>query len=260
MKNEKIKFNLVENAKDSLAHAVEHLTRPEEPTPSDLKRAILDVAHVVELILKERVRRIHRAFIWENVDKYPSLKAQTIGMGKAVSRLLNLEGIALTKDSKKTLSTCRRIRNRIEHFEFEIELKEARAIVGRMLSFIFTFAKSYLEIDLETDFKEDDRWSELIHIYEFREAHSTALEKQLSKEGTPVCDCPSCDATTFDVSVMKCALCGYMEEQIECDICHETVWETDTKTFDTVDDDGDPESVTVCQTCIERSQAEEDAL
>ena len=260
MKNEKIKFNLVENAKDSLAHAVEHLTGFEKPTPGDLKRAILDVAHVVELILKERVRRIHRAFIWENIDKYPSLKAQTIGTDKAVSRLLNLEGIALTKDSKKTLLTCRRIRNRIEHFEFEIELKEARVIVGRMLSFIFTFVKSYLEIDLETDFKQDDRWSELMKIHEFWEAHSTALEKQLSKEGTPVCECPSCYAATFDLFGMECAFCGHRQEQIECDICHETVWETDTETFDTVDADGDPESVTVCQTCIERSQAEEDAL
>jgi len=260
MKNKKIRFNLIENAKDSLAHAVEHLTGPEKPTPGDLKRAILDVAHVIELILKECVRRIHRAFIWENVDKYPSLKAQTIGTDKAVSRLLNLEGIALTKDSKKTLLTCRRIRNFIEHFEFEIELKEARAIVGRMLSFIFTFAKSHLELDLETDFKEDDRWSELIQIYEFWEAHSTALERQLSEEGTPVCDCPSCDATTFDLSVMECIFCGHREEQIECDICHETVWETDTETFDLVEADREPESVTVCQTCIERSQAEEDAL
>lgn len=70
VKNNKIRFNLVENAKDSLAHAVEHLTGPEEPTPGDLKRAILDVAQVVELILEERVHRTHRAFIWENIDKY----------------------------------------------------------------------------------------------------------------------------------------------------------------------------------------------
>ena len=90
-----MKFNLIENAKDSLAHAVEHLTGSEKPAPSDLKRAILDVAHVVELLLKERVRRIHRAFIWENIDKYPSLKAQIIGTDKAVSRLLNLQGIVL---------------------------------------------------------------------------------------------------------------------------------------------------------------------
>jgi len=246
MKNKKIRFNLIENAKDSLAHAVEHLTGSEEPTPGDLKRAILDVAHVVELILKERVRRIHRAFIWENVDKYPSLAAQTIGTDKAVSRLLNLGGIALTNDSKKTLLACRRIRNRIEHFEFEIELKEARAIVGLMLSFIFTFAKSHLELDLETDFKEDDRWSELIKIYEFWEAHSIALEKQLSEEGKPVCDCPSCDATTFDVSVMKCALCGHMEDQVECDLCHEMVWESEAEIFEI------PKGFTICQRCIER--------
>lgn len=246
MKNKKIRFNLIENAKDSLAHAVEHLTGTEGPTAGDFKRVILDVAHVVELILKERVRRIHPAFIWENVDKYPSSAAQTIGTDKAVSRLLNLERIALPDDSKETLSACRKIRNSIEHFEFEIEPKETRAIVGRMLSFIFNFARSHLELDLETDFRGDDRWSALIDIYEFWEAHSKTLEEQLSKEGRPVCDCPSCAATTFDLSLMTCALCGHMEDQVECDLCHEMVWESEAEIFEM------PKGFTICQRCIER--------
>jgi len=257
MKNKKIRFDLIENAKDSLAHAVEHLTVTGTPTVGDRKRVILDVAHVVELILKERVRKIHPAFIWENVDKYPVPAAQTIGTDKAVSRLLNLAGIALPDKLKKTLSACRRIRNSIEHFEFEIELKEARAIVGRMLSFIFTFARSHLKLDLETDFKQDDRWSALIDIYEFWEAHGATLEKQLSEEGKSLCDCPSCDAGTFDLSVMECAFCGHVEEQIECEACHEMVWESETETLETLAADMKPESITICQTCLEHGAAED---
>lgn len=40
----KFSFNLIENAKDSLAHAVEHLIEP-KPKTGDYKRAILDLSH-----------------------------------------------------------------------------------------------------------------------------------------------------------------------------------------------------------------------
>ncbi|MEA3432630.1 MAG: hypothetical protein U9R01_08215 [candidate division WOR-3 bacterium] len=229
MKNRKIKFDLITNAQDSLYHAVEHLTNINGPTVGDLKRAILDVAHVVELILKERLKRIHPAFIWQNVDKYPSTEALTISTNVAVKRLFNIGGISLSNSDIKTISACRKLRNRIEHFEFEIELAKAKAIVGRMLSFIFNFSKYNLGLDLETEFKQDDQWSELIDIYEFWEAHSKALENQLLDEGKPICECPLCGAQTFDLTVMKCALCDHSDEEVECDVCHETVWESNTE-------------------------------
>lgn len=48
----KLQFTLIENAKDSLAHAVDHLTQA-KPTTGDYKRAILDLSHATELLLKE---------------------------------------------------------------------------------------------------------------------------------------------------------------------------------------------------------------
>ena len=75
----KLKFNLIENAKDSLSHAVEHLT-VQDPKIGDYKRVILDLSHAIELLLKERIVRIHPAFIWRKIDKYKSFDAQTIGV------------------------------------------------------------------------------------------------------------------------------------------------------------------------------------
>ena len=34
-----------------------------------LKHAIISAAHSTELLLKERLRRVNPAFVWENVDK-----------------------------------------------------------------------------------------------------------------------------------------------------------------------------------------------
>jgi len=133
---EPVKFDLIENARDSLRHAVDHLTGAGKPGPGDLKRAIRDIAQVVELLLKERLRRIHQAFVWENVDKYPLSDSPTVSAEKAVTRLQHLGGIILPEKSRKTIVAARTLRNAIEHFEFSLDLQEARGIVGRLLSFI----------------------------------------------------------------------------------------------------------------------------
>ncbi len=41
-------FNLVENAQDSLTHAIEHIGPVNKNSPGDWKRIIVDLAHVIE--------------------------------------------------------------------------------------------------------------------------------------------------------------------------------------------------------------------
>lgn len=250
-----IKFDLINNAKDSLHHAIEHLTDPDGIRGRDLKIAIRDIAHVIELLLKEKLRRIHPAFIYQDIDKYQLPEASTITTDKAIERIFKFAGIVLGDDSKKTITSCRKIRNAIEHYEFELNPKEAKGIIGRMLSFIFDFSKRYLELDLEGEFRKDDTWKALVEIYEFWEAHVATIEKRLSEEGNPAEECPSCGATTFDLSESKCLLCEHREEQIECDGCHNMVWESDTQTFEGIEGDEDSGayhySVTLCNSCYE---------
>ncbi len=75
-----LKFSLVENALDSLEHANDDLQT------GDYKRVILDLAHAAELLLKERLRIIHPAFVLSNIDKYPSQHAHTVN-----KKVLHLE-------------------------------------------------------------------------------------------------------------------------------------------------------------------------
>jgi hypothetical protein len=44
------KFNLIENANDSLEHALEHMGPVRDNDVGDWKRIIVDFAHVVELL------------------------------------------------------------------------------------------------------------------------------------------------------------------------------------------------------------------
>lgn len=255
MKTRTIKFNLIENAKDSLYHAVEHLTDRKEPSPGDYKRVIVDIAHVIELILKERLRRVHPAFIFDKVDKYPALDAHTVTTEKANSRLRTIAGVDFDESSIKSIKACKKYRNLIEHYEFEIESKEARAIVGRLLSFIFDFSKTHLDLDFEAEFKIDDTWQSLIDIYDFWQEHAKTTERRLRKEGRNLIECPACDAHTFDLDMNHCAFCEHEETLVECYVCDEIVEEWDTETIEISDD-----FVEICNRCIQKELAAEVAF
>ncbi len=246
-----IKFDLINNARSSLNHAVAHLTNLDGTKEDDLKFAIRDVAHVVELLLKECLRRIHPAFIWQNVDKYPS-EAHTVHTNTAVRRLLKIGGINLDEEDQQTIDACRKFRNKVEHYEFELNTKETEVIIGRMLSFIFNFSNKHLGLNLEKEFRSDDTWKALIEMYEFWEAHHVGVEKQLENEGKHVVECPSCGAITFDLEVGECALCDHTETMVKCDICDEKVLDSEIEACGDADM-GD--EVLVCKSCIE-AQAE----
>jgi rubrerythrin len=244
---ESIKFDLINNAKSSLYHAVNHLTNPDGVKENDLKFALRDVSHVVELLLKERLRRIHKAFIWQNVDKYPSPEAYTVDTDTAVKRLLKIGTINLDENDQKTIFACRKFRNQVEHYEFEFNTKETKAIIGRMLSFIFGFSTKHLGLELEEEFRADDRWNALIEIYEFWEAHSVLLEKKLQDEKRRVYECPSCGTCTFDIDRERCMLCGHHESIVICDSCKTEVFESEIGACG----DSEGEDFSICRECID---------
>jgi hypothetical protein len=102
-----IQFDLLENARDSLRQAVQLLAWKDiESDHARLKHAITNAAHSIELLLKERLRQVNDAFVWENVDKFPNLAARTVTVDTAISRLKNIGGITLTDNDKKFYGHC----------------------------------------------------------------------------------------------------------------------------------------------------------
>jgi hypothetical protein len=257
MSKNEIKFDMISNAKDSLRHAVDHLTSPDGINESDIKIAIREVYHVIELLLKEKLRQIHPAFVWQDIDKYPSKDANTVGTGRAVNRLSRLTNITFDEESTETVLACKKIRDAIEHYEVQIGEKEVKGIIGRMLSFIFSFSKKHLKIDLEKEFKGDDRWEELIRLHEFWEAYSCEMEKQLAEKQEPVYECPYCGAFTFVINEEKCASCGHQEALITCEQCNNEYFESEIKAVD-ASDEGGRNIIMLCEQCIETGLNEPD--
>lgn len=208
-----IEFDLINNAKDSLRQAVELIaTREIGSDHARLKHAITASAHCVELLLKERLRRINAAFVWENVDKYPSLKARTVTVDTAIARLKSIGSVRFSPDDERSLKSLRTTRNAIEHYEWRTSEKEAKIIVGHGLSFAFGFAHDELGVDLSRDFKSDDTWSMLLNeLHEFVKAHGARLEARFSAKGQYPSCCDDCGQLTVPMEGGSCELCGHWQ-------------------------------------------------
>jgi hypothetical protein len=213
-RSQHVKFDLLANARDSLRQAVELLAWKEIGSDhARLKQAITNAAHSIELLLKERLRRVNPAFVWENVDKYPKLDARTVTVDTAISRLKNIGGVTFSENDQVNLRSLRTTRNAIEHYEWHTTEKEAKVIIGNALSFAISFATEQLGTDLAADFKQDGAWSSLIEeLNDFVRAHGARLEAKLREKGEyPAC-CDACGELTVPMRGGSCELCGHWQD------------------------------------------------
>lgn len=214
-------FNLIENAKDSLEHAIAHMASAEGDAPGEWKRAILDLSHVVELLLKEKLRQVHPAFVFGNIDKFPSANAFTVSAEIASSRVQNICGVQFTKEDLVMMKAIREKRNEIEHYEFEIKGNEAAILIGGVLSFILRFSSDELGLNWRDEQLLLSSWQKLMKYTEFYREQLSYIKKKIQNNGIYVIECTICYNETFDVEEEVCLLCGHQEEVLECKWCKE---------------------------------------
>lgn len=213
------KLNLIENARDSLEHAIDHMVGRGDIQAGDYKRIILDLSHVAELLFKERLRAIHPALVLSNVDKYPNTNAHTVSAEVALARLQKIGGVEFKQGDASALKTIRSKRNEIEHYEFTINDKEARIVIGDVLCFLFRFSCDELGLDWANERLNNPKWTRLIEYTEFYEAQLAHISETIDESEIYVIDCPTCCNETFDVESEVCLLCGHSEEVLECNLC-----------------------------------------
>lgn len=215
------KFNLVENALDSLEHAIGHLNgMSQSPSAGTFKRAIMDLSHVAELLFKERLRQIHPAFILSDVDKYPSTTAHTVTAADALKRLQKIGEVEFKEFDQSALKTIREKRNEIEHYEFTINEAEAKVVIGSVLAFIFRFSCDELGLDWSDRRLNDPEWAKLNQYAEFYEVQRAHVLETLEGSGIPTTECPMCSNNTFDLDSEMCVLCGHREPVLQCKVCN----------------------------------------
>jgi hypothetical protein len=172
------------------------------------------VAHAIELLLKERLQRLHPSLIWENVDQYPNLACRTVGAEKAAERLKSIGAIEFIPNDLQLLRSLRATRNAIEHFAWSTTKPEADAILGKSLEFAFHFARSELDIEyLKYEHHKDGTYAELLAS---NPEFGRAVERR--KKNSPakiaeVISCSVCRARAVDSMTRSCRLCGHWEPE-----------------------------------------------
>lgn len=213
------KFNLIENASDSLEHALRHMGPIEENGLGNWKRIIVDLAHVVELLFKEKLRQINPAFVFTNIDKYPSQSQHTVSSELACKRLQKIGSIQFSEDDLNAIQTAREKRNEIEHFEFSISDREAKTLVGQVLLFVINFSDEYLDLDWKSKHLKENSFAVLHSYTEFYSNYLKAAYDRIDEEQIPTIKCTSCHNYTFDIENERCLVCSHDEEILSCKWC-----------------------------------------
>jgi len=191
--------------------------------PWHWKFAILNIVQAIELSFKERLRREHPAFIYQNVDA----QNHTVGLRVALKRLQQLCGCEFSEDDIRTILSASKKRNAIIHHEFEINPIEAKVIFARLIGFLSRFFNKHLDQFIDTNV-DSAAWRNLLKIKEFGDSlYQTALKNIKDNNYQEIVNCPTCNYDTFVIQngINSCLVCGHLEDVYECEGCGEILFE-----------------------------------
>ena len=144
----RLNLSLLENACDFLRDTIERANSKDAAT---WKYAVLSLAAALELIMKSILYQEHWCLLFEEVDS-ASEDALKSGQFKSVDfdtvqkRLQTIARVEISGRDRGYLKSIRDTRNRISHFQVDINIDQVKALVARG---IFAFLDLYKDPHLE---------------------------------------------------------------------------------------------------------------
>ncbi len=193
--SQRITFNLIENAFDYVLSAAEHAKLG---SPRAWKYAVLHLAAGIELLLKARLVREHWALIFLKADEASNSAMRSgdfvsVDFKTACSRLNNIGGVAIAKESYQHLESLRKLRNRIQHFAIDVEAPQAKSLLAKGIRFFMDFCEAELEDEFEA--RRDDEISGMVEqlrgFKEFVEERLASISSGLQR-AYELAECPRC--------------------------------------------------------------------
>lgn len=174
----KLTLSLLDNAYGSLNDSLE---QAEMADPAGEHRrwklAIFLLVHALELMLKERLRREHRLLVYSNVDK----PRHTVSMEVALERLQAI-GVGIDTTDDRAIRKAIDWRDRIAHYEIELNLEDAKRAFAALFEFAHTFHRVELTGDLHHHIAEDN-WTKEAELMEvFRSEFVTYNGAQVARD------------------------------------------------------------------------------
>lgn len=216
------KHSLTTNGLDFLDSAVKHLTSKDE---NQLKYAVLHLFSGTLLILKEKIKQEHWSLLFQKVEnasfeKYKAGDFEGINVERVLHILKEISQVKIHSDDLKALNDIRKIRNKIEHFEYTISAEQLRPIAGRLLNFIIRFYEVELKDNI-LDEQENEIFEELKSVsVDFKEYVNERVRiagEYASENGYPIYHCITCfeNALIQEEDDFKCFVCDLVGADAE---------------------------------------------
>jgi hypothetical protein len=172
--------------------------------------AILHAVTAAELVLKERLARIHPSLIFRNIDARSFHGEQTISLNKLPQRLSNL-GVQIDPKEVELIVTFAEWRNQIVHHMPSFDEKAADRQLPRLLDFLSVFLRRELGTPLE-DFLPKSLYRTASTLLREWERVVQNARAQAQAEGNVLSEaCPDCGTAAV--------LCHRGEKRVFCHLC-----------------------------------------
>lgn len=219
--SDNIQFDLIENGLDFVSSGVEHILK--DDSPHLLKYAILHLSAGTELLLKEVLKNEHWSLIFENPNsaKYELLTTgefKSVDFETLITRLINISDIELSEKDISILRQLKKLRNKIEHFEFNQNAKAIKSLSSKVLCLLINFINENFETSkLSNSSKEyvEKLRSDAIKFKEFAKLRTAQIKTELStaQKKYGIESCPSCRQAALILNEdLQCLFCGYTDE------------------------------------------------
>lgn len=196
-----IEFPPVQNGLDYLASAIEHLRG--QPSPRNLKYAVLHLQAAAEVLLKARLIREHWSLAFPKPDKanrgdFNSGAFQSIGLKEAIARLKDRVAIDLPTAAQKSFDKLGKERNKLQHFGLVCKTMAIESLTGEVLDALLCFIVEHLRPGADPDELTDlDATQELIReemerINGLAKARWERITPELDRLAEYVITCPGC--------------------------------------------------------------------
>ena len=240
LQKENIEIGLEENALDSLKHGIEHFVIDKRNT--DLKYAILHIAHSVELFVKARLAKEHFLLIFTKPENSTD-DDKTVTLDEAIKRLEAVK-IKFNEDSKLAFNELQKTRNRVQHYKLTFSKEEIKNIIGRSIKYLEIFLNQELNIVLRNNLSKDTYEVLADAIFSYEELLAKAKEEMNNylPSGKERLDykidiCSNCGNQTiiYPVSsrkdenhLVECFFCHQEFEVGECSRCGRVIYGEET--------------------------------
>src|SRR5690606_34270345 len=133
------------NGVDYLVSVVDLLGREEgDPSPRDLKYAVLHLQAASEVLLKARLRIEHWTLVVKdavrtNHQKFQEGDFESVTHTEAVRRLIDVVGVEITEVDKRALFNLSKDRNALQHWGLTGSAPTVEARAAKVLDFLIRF-------------------------------------------------------------------------------------------------------------------------